>query len=207
MKVLLVNGSSHKNGTTMQAIREMVSVFEKEGVETEVIQLGGKPLADCLQCGKCRETGRCVFEDDGVNDFVEKARTADGFVFASPVYYAHPSGRILSFLDRAFFSNSSVFQFKPGAAIAVPRRGGASASFDCLNKYFGISQMPVAGSTYWNSVHGLVAEDAPKDEEGMQTMRNLARNMIWMMRCFAAGKEQGIPYPQTERGAVTNFIR
>ena len=132
MKVLLVNGSSHKNGTTMQAIREMVSVFEKEGVETEVIQLGGKPLADCLQCGKCRETGHCVFEDDGVNDFVEKARTADGFVFASPVYYAHPSGRILSFLDRAFFSNSSVFQFKPGAAIAVPRRGGASASFDCL---------------------------------------------------------------------------
>ena len=212
MKVLLVNGSSHAHGTTMVALEEMIRVFEAEEIETEVIQLGGKPLADCLQCNACQKTGRCVIEDDGVNEFVTKAREADGFVFASPVYYAHPSGRIFSFLDRAFYSNGragqpDAFRFKPGAAVAVARRGGNSASFDALNKYFGISQMPVAGSTYWNMVHGAVAGDAPQDAEGMQTMRNLARNMIWMMRCFEAGKRQGVPYPQTEKGANTNFIR
>ena len=212
MKVLLVNGSSHAHGTTMAALEEMIRVFEAEEIETEVIQLGGKPLADCLQCNACQKTGRCVIEDDGVNEFVTKAREADGFVFASPVYYAHPSGRIFSFLDRAFYSNGragqpDAFRFKPGGAVAVARRGGNSASFDALNKYFGISQMPVAGSTYWNMVHGAVAGDAPQDAEGMQTMRNLARNMIWMMRCFEAGKRQGVPYPQTEKGANTNFIR
>ena len=209
MKVMLVNGSSHVHGTTMKALEEMIKVFEAEGVETEVIQLGGKPLADCLQCGVCRKTGKCVIQDDGVNEFVEKAREADGFVFATPVYYAHPSGRIFSFLDRAFFSNQrpDTFAFKPGAAVAIARRGGTTASLDALNKYFGISQMPTAGSTYWNMVHGMVAEDAPEDEEGMQTMRNLARNMVWMMRCFEEGKKNGIPYPQTESGAYTNFVR
>ena len=150
--------------------------------------------------------------DDEVNRFVERAFDADGFVFASPVYYAHPSGRLYSFLDRVFFSSScadgsAAFRFKPGAAIAVARRGGTSATFDGINKYFGISQMPVAGSTYWNMVHGLRSDDAPKDEEGMQTMRNLARNMIWMMRCFKAGKDAGIPYPDSESGAMTNFIK
>ena len=167
---------------------------------------------NCLQCGACARSGKCVFADDGVNEFVEKAREADGFVFATPVYYAHPSGRIFSFLDRAFYSNGragmpDAFRFKPGASVAVARRGGISASFDALNKYFGISQMPVAGSTYWNMVHGAVAEDAPQDEEGMQTLRNLARNMIWMMRCFAVGKEQGVPYPETEKKVSTNFVR
>ena len=135
----------------------------------------------------------------------------DGFIFATPVYYAHPSGRILSFLDRVFFSAESVkpnpFAFKPGASIAVARRGGTTASFDVLNKYFGISQMPIAGSTYWNISHGLVAEDAKQDEEGMQTMRNLARNMVWMMRSFAVAKEQGVPYPDTEKNVSTNFVR
>lgn len=212
MKVIFVNGSSHKEGTTMAAINEMIKVFSEENVETEVIQLGTKPLADCLQCNVCEKTGKCVFTDDGVNDFVEKARTADGFVFATPVYFAHPSGRIFSFLDRAFYSNGKdeiydAFQFKVGASVAVARRGGASASFDGLNKYFGIAQMPVAGSTYWNIVHGLYAEDAPKDEEGMQTVRNLARNMVWMMRCFEAGKKSGVSYPKTETNACTNFIR
>lgn len=211
MKVILINGSSHENGTTMQALNEMIKVFHEEDIDTEVIQLGGKPIADCLQCGKCQETGKCVF-NDGVNDFVEKARHADGFVFGTPTYYAHPSGRILSFLDRAFFSSGNgevydAFMFKPGAAVAIARRGGTTATFDAMNKYFGISQMPVAGSTYWNNVHGLVAEDAPQDEEGMQTMRNLARNMIWMMRCFELGKQSGIPYPATESEANTNFIR
>lgn len=207
MKVMLVNGSSHADGTTMQALKEMIKVFEQEGIETEVVQLGGKALADCLQCGHCGKTGECVFKDDGVNEFVEKAKEADGFVFGTPVYYAHPSGRILSFLDRAFYSGGKAFQFKPGAAVAVARRGGTTASLDALNKYFGISQMPVAGSTYWNLSHGAVAEDAAQDEEGMQTMRNLARNMAWMMKCFAEGKKNGIPYPETERTFRTNFVR
>lgn len=208
MKVLLVNGSSHINGTTMRALEEMVKIFDAEGVETEVIQTGSKPLADCLQCNACAKTGRCVIDDDGVNAFVEKARTADGFVFATPVYYAHPSGRIFSFLDRAFYSaDKDVFRCKPGAAVAVARRAGTTASLDALNKYFGISEMPVAGSTYWNLAHGLVAEDAPEDGEGMQTLRNLARHMVWMMRCFAAGKEAGVPLPDTERGTMTNFVR
>lgn len=208
MKVLLVNGSSHINGTTMRALEEMVKIFDAEGVETEVIQTGVKPLADCLQCNACAKTGRCVIDDDGVNAFVEKARTADGFVFATPVYYAHPSGRIFSFLDRAFYSvGKDVFRCKPGAAVAVARRAGTTASLDALNKYFGISEMPVAGSTYWNLAHGRVAEDAPEDGEGLQTLRNLARHMVWMMRCFAAGKEAGVPLPDSERDTMTNFVR
>ncbi|MGI6118945.1 MAG: flavodoxin family protein [Bilifractor sp.] len=212
MKVLLVNGSSHLHGTTMRALSEMISVFEKEGVETEVIQLGGKPLSDCLQCGGCSETGKCVIQGDGVNDFIDKAYGADGFVFASPTYYAHPSGRLFSFLDRVFNASGKdevyeAFQFKPGAAVTVARRAGTSSTLDAINKYFGIAQMPVAGSTYWNNVHGLLAEDAERDEEGLQTMRNLARNMIWMMRCFEEGKKNGVPYPQTECEYTTNFVR
>ena len=191
MKVMFVNGSSHLHGTTMAAIEEMEKVFRAEGIETEVIQIGGKPIADCLQCNVCGKTGKCVFTDDGVNEFVEKAKDADGFVFATPVYFAHPSGRIFDFLDRTFYSSN----------------GGTTASLDALNKYFGIAQMPTAGSTYWNMVHGLTAEDAPKDEEGMQTMRNLAKNMIWMMRCFEAGKKAGVLYPDTEKQFCTNFIR
>lgn len=212
MKVILVNGSSHPHGTTMRALEEMIRIFEGEGVEAEVIQLTGKPIADCIQCGKCESLGRCVFDEDGVNTFVAKAREADGFVFASPVYYAHPSGRICSFLDRAFFSSANTdgygaFRFKPGAAVAVARRGGTTASLDALNKYFGIAQMPIAGSTYWNMAHGMVATDAPHDAEGMQTLRNLARNMIWMMRCFDAGKKSGIPDPEAETDAFTCFVR
>ena len=210
MKVLLVNGSSHVHGTTAMALNEMVSIFEKEVIETEIIQTGAKPLADCLQCGACRKKGKCVIDGDGVNEFVEKAREADGFVFATPVYFAHPSGRLFSFLDRAFFSvgyEYVPFRHKPAAAVAVARRAGNTASLDAINKYFGIAQMPVAGSTYWNMVFGLTAKDAPKDAEGMQTMRNLARNMIWMMRCFAEGKKNGVPYPAFERSVMTNFIR
>lgn len=207
MKVLFVNGSGHKNGTTMTAFNDMIKVFEEAGVETEVFQLGNKPVADCMGCGACGKLGKCCIEDDQVNEFVAKAAEADGFVFGTPVYYAHPSGRVLSFLDRAFCSGSKHMAFKPGCSVAVARRGGCSASFDALNKYFGISQMPVAGSTYWNSVHGAVAEDAPKDEEGMQTMRNLARNMIWLMKSIEAGKAAGVELPATERSFKTNFVR
>lgn len=212
MKVLLVNGSGHTEGTTMQAFKEMIKVFEAEGIETEIIQTGSGPLADCAQCGACEKLGKCVIDGDGVNEFVAKAYDADGFVFGTPVYYAHPSGRLFSFLDRAFYSNASgdgckAFKFKVGASVAVARRGGLTATLDAVNKYFGISQMPTAGSTYWNMVHGIVPQDAPEDEEGMQTMRNLARNMIWMMRCFEAGKEAGVKYPETENDFVTNFVR
>lgn len=163
-------------------------------------------MRDCIGCGRCSETG-CVFTDDSVNEFIAKAKEADGFVFGTPVYYAHPSGRILSFLDRVFYSGKGAFAYKPGASVTVARRGGNSASFDCLNKYFGISQMPIAGSTYWNMVHGRIPGEARLDAEGLQTMRNLARNMAWMLKCFEKGRESGILLPAAERGDTTNFIR
>lgn len=206
MKVLMVNGSSHAKGNTYRALLEIGKQLEAEGIGYEIFQLGGGPVRDCIGCGKCSENG-CVFNDDKVNEFVAMAKDADGFVFGTPVYYAHPSGRVLSFLDRVFYSSGKAFAFKPGASVAVARRGGTSASFDVLNKYFGISQMPVAGSTYWNLVHGCTEGEAEMDAEGMQTMRNLARNMAWMLKCFEAGKEKGIALPETERSARTNFIR
>lgn len=206
MKVLMLNGSAHKNGTTYTALTEIGKTLEQEGIQYEIFQMGGEPIRDCIGCGQCSERG-CVFGDDKVNEFVAKAKEADGFIFGTPVYYAHPSGRILSFLDRVFYSSGRVFAFKPAAAVAVARRGGTSASLDVLNKYFGISQMPTVGSTYWNMVHGANGEDAKLDGEGMQTMRNVAHNMAWMLKCFRAGRENGIPLPETERGERTNFIR
>ena len=206
MHVLMLNGSSKSKGNTYTALLEVGKQLEKEGITYEIVQMGADPVRDCIGCGNCNEKG-CIFTDDAVNEFIAKAKEADGFVFGTPVYYAHPSGRILSFLDRVFYSSSSVFRFKPGASVAVARRGGTSASFDCLNKYFGISQMPVAGSTYWNSVHGAIPGEAQMDAEGLQTMRNLARNLAWMMKCFDAGKKQGIALPDTESGNRTNFIR
>lgn len=206
MKVLMLNGSAHTAGTTYTALEEIGKTLQQEGIAYEIFQIGGEAVRDCIGCGQCSEKG-CVFEDDRVNEFVAKAKEADGFVFGTPVYYAHPSGRILSFLDRVFYSSSKAFMYKPGAAVAVARRGGTTASFDVLNKYFGISQMPTTGSTYWNVAHGSNGEDAKKDEEGMQTMRNVAHNMAWMLKCFAAGKENGVELPKTERGSRTNFIR
>ena len=190
MKVLMLNGSPKANGNTNAALLEVGRTLENEGIG----------------CGQCSEKG-CAFNDDDVNEFIAKAKEADGFVFGTPVYYAHPSGRILSFLDRAFYAGGAAFRFKPGASVAVARRGGSSASFDCLNKYFGIAQMPVVGSTYWNMVYGRVPGEAGQDLEGMQTMQNLAKNMAWMMKCFEAGKEKGILPPTAERTHMTNFIR
>ena len=206
MKVLMLNGSSNQNGTTFTALTEIGKTLEQEGIEYEIFQIGGGPVRDCIGCGQCSEKG-CVFSDDGVNEFVAKAKEADGFIFGAPVYYAHPSGRIQSFLDRVFYSSGAAFTYKPAAAVAVARRGGSSASLDVLNKYFGISQMPTVGSTYWNMVYGANGEDALKDGEGLQTMRNVAHNMAWMLKCFEAGKEKGIELPKTERGERTNFIR
>lgn len=206
MKVLMLNGSPNETGNTYNALLEIGRQLEKEGIDYEIFQIGGKPVRDCIGCGQCSEQ-ECVFNDDAVNEFVCKAKEADGFVFGTPVYYAHPSGRILSFLDRAFYSGSRYFAHKPGASVAVARRGGTTASFDVLNKYFGISQMPVAGSTYWNIAHGRTPGEVTQDEEGMQTMRNLARNMAWMIKCFDAGKKAGIETPEAERNYRTNFIR
>lgn len=206
MKVLMLNGSAKANGNTYRSLLEVGKQLEKEGIEYEIFQIGGEPVRDCLGCGQCSEKG-CVFDDDKVNEFTAKAKEADGFVFGTPVYYAHPSGRIMAFLDRAFYSSGASFAFKPGASVAVARRGGTTASFDAMNKYFGICQMPVVGSTYWNQVHGAVPGEAEEDAEGLQTMRNLARNMAWMLKCFEAGKVAGVALPQTERDYKTNFIR
>lgn len=206
MKVLMLNGSSHINGTTMAALTEVGKALEEDGIEYEIFQIGGGSIADCLGCGQCTENG-CIFSDDAVNAFVEKAKAADGYIFGTPVYYAHPSGRIQSFLDRVFYSSGKHFAHKPGASVAVARRGGTATTFDVLNKYFGITQMITVGSTYWNQVHGRNAEDAAKDLEGMQTMRNLGHNMAWVLKCLEAGKEKGLVPPTADRSNQTNFIR
>ena len=207
MKVLMINGSPHENGCTMTALSEIARVLKAEGVDSEIIQLGKGPIRDCIACGGCRGKGRCVFADDAANEVLEKAETSDGFIFGSPVYYAHPSGRILSLLDRVFYAGSSAFAHKPGAAVVSARRGGTTASFDVLNKYFGISQMPVVGSTYWNMVHGNSPEEVMQDQEGLQVMRNLGRNMAWLLKCIELGRENGLPAPEAEHVYSTNFIR
>lgn len=206
MKVLMLNGSSKNNGNTFAALNEIGKQLNDEGIEYEIFQIGTKPVRDCIGCGQCSEEG-CAFTDDDVNTFIAKAKEADGFIFGTPVYYAHPSGRILSFLDRVFYSSAKVFKFKPGAAIAIARRGGNSATIDCLSKYFGIAEMPVPGSTYWNIVYGRTIGDAEQDLEGMQTMRNLAKNMAWMLKCFELGKNNGIALPDTKVEFRTNVIR
>lgn len=206
MKVLMLNGSANAKGNTYTALEEIGKQLEKEGVDYEIFQIGADPVRDCIGCGQCTESG-CIFTEDRVNDFIAKAKEADGFVFGTPVYYAHPSGRIQAFLDRVFYSSGRAFSFKPGASVAVARRGGTTASFDVLNKYFGISQMSVVGSTYWNNVHGAAQGEAAQDAEGLQTMRNLARNMAWMLKCLETGKEAGVALPETERTYKTNYIR
>lgn len=208
MKVLLVNGSSNAKGCTYTALSEMVKVFAEAGVETEIVQLGKAPIRDCIGCAACRKLeNQCVFKDDIVNELIEKIADADGLVVGSPVYYAHPSGRVLSVLDRVFYAGSAAFAHKPGMAIASARRGGTTATFDVLNKYFTIAQMPVVSSTYWNMVHGTKPEDVLQDAEGLQTMRNAASNMIWMLKCIEAGKSAGFEPPKADKTNRTNFIR
>ena len=206
MKVLMLNGSAKANGNTYTALNEIGKQLNAEGIDYEIFQLGGNPIRDCIGCGQW--TDNCfVFTDDDVNAFIAKAKEADGFIFGTPVYYAHPSGIILSFLDREFYSSGYVFKHKPGAAVAVARRGGNSASFDCLNKYFGITEMPVPGSTYWNITYGRTPGESAQDLEGMQTMRNLAKNMAWMLKCFELGKNNGIALPDSAVVDRTHFIR
>ncbi len=209
MKVLMLNGSPHEHGCTDTALREVASALTQEGVESEIVWIGKGPIRDCTACGACRKLdGRCVFGDDLVNEVREKARAADGFVFGSPVYYAHPSGAVLSFLDRLFYAaEPDVFSFKPGAAVVSARRGGTTASFDVLNKYFTISRMPIVSSQYWNMVHGNSPDEVRQDLEGLQTMRTLGRNIAWLLKCIEAGKAAGIPMPEREPFQRTNFIR
>lgn len=205
MKVILTNGSSRKDGCTNAALCEVERALREEGIETEQYFIGNKPLPDCIACGKCQAAGCCTF-DDGVNEFVEKARGADGFVFGSPVYYAHPSGRLLSFMDRAFYSGGSAFAFKPAAAVLSARRAGTTASFDVINKYFTIASMPVVSSTYWNHVYGKEAVEVQEDKEGLMTMYNIGKNMAWMLKCIELGKQNGLEHPENKK-VLTNFTR
>ncbi|MBV7275121.1 flavodoxin family protein [Clostridiaceae bacterium UIB06] len=207
MKVLLINGSPKINGCTYTALAEVAKELEINGIETEIFHVGSKPIRGCMACGGCSKTdGLCVFNDDTVNIALEKAKTVDGFVFGSPVHYASASGQITSFLDRFFYAGN-VFQYKPGAAIVSCRRGGSTAAFEQLNKYFTISNMPIVSSQYWNMVHGNTPEEVKQDLEGMQTMRTLGKNMAWLLNCIQAGKETGVKLPDKEPRAVTNFIR
>lgn len=207
MKVLMINGSPHSKGCTFTALDEIAQQLTKEGIESEILQLGTGPIRDCIACGSCAELdGQCVFGDDMVNEIITKAADADGFIFGTPVYYAHPSGRILSALDRVFYAGSKAFAHKPAAAIASARRAGTTASVDVLNKYFTINQMPIVASTYWNMVHGNTPDEVRQDLEGLQTMRNIASNMAWLLRCIEAGRAAGIKAPKNPKVA-TNFIR
>ena len=205
MKVLLINGSPNVSGNTARAMEEMIKVFHEEGVETELIHVGNKEVRGCCACQSCYKTKQCVF-DDMVNEVAKKFEECDGMVVGSPVYYASANGTLTAFLDRLFYSTRFDKRMKVGASIAVARRGGCSATFDQLNKYFTISGMPLASSQYWNSVHGAVAGQAEQDLEGMQTMRTLAHNMSFLMKSIELGKEK-FGLPEKEKGQYTNFIR
>ena len=204
-KILLINGSPNEKGCTYTALCEIADTLAKNDVESEILYLGKKPVAGCIACGKCFQTGRCVF-DDKVNEVLEKLDEYDGIVFGSPVYYAGPTGQLCAFLDRLFFCSERRMAGKLGAAVVSCRRGGASAAFDRLNKYFTICNMTVVGSQYWNQVHGFTPEDVRKDEEGLQTMRTLAQNIAWLLKNRDAGKAQGISAPVYEARINTNFI-
>lgn len=204
-KVLLINGSPHEHGCTYTALKEMADTFEKCGVEHEILYLGRAPVAGCIACGGCRDTGKCVFADK-VNEVLEKIGEYDGIVVGSPVYYAGPAGQLCAFLDRLFYASRGRMEGKLAASVVSCRRGGASAAFDRLNKYFGISNMHVVGSQYWNQVHGYTPEDVRQDKEGLQTMRTLAQNMAWLLKNIEAGSAAGIPAPAYEERVVTNFI-
>lgn len=205
MKVLIINGSPRLNGNTSIALGEMVSVFRAEGVETDVVQIGNKDIRGCIACGSCGKTGKCVF-DDIVNELATKFAEADGLVIASPVYYASANATLIACLDRLFFSTGFDKTMKVGASVVVARRGGCSATFDELNKYFTISGMPVVSSQYWNSVHGREPGQAEQDFEGLQTMRTLARNMTFLIKSIALGKEK-YGLPEKEEWQPTHFIR
>lgn len=204
MKVLLVNGSPHKEGCTYTALSEVAGELQKNGIDTEFFHIGMKPVHGCIACGRCEILERCAIEDDACNDLIKQILAADGIVVGSPVYYAGPNGALCALLDRVFFASSHKFATKPAAAVVSCRRGGSTAAFDRLNKYFTISRMPVVSSQYWNMVHGMSPEEVRRDLEGMQIMRTLGRNMAWMLKSIRDGKQPG---PEMEPWTMTNFIR
>lgn len=204
MKVLLVNGSFHEKGCTYTALCEVAKALNANGIQTEIYQIGNA-TSGCRGCRACKKLGKCVI-GDGVNEFVEKAANFDGFVFGSPVYYASAAGALVGFMDRAFYSGGRNFTYKPAAAVVSCRRAGASTTFDVINKYFTINNMPVVGSNYWNEIHGNTAEEAAQDEEGLQTMRVLGNNMAWLLKCIELGKLEGLE-PVKEKKVMMNFIR
>lgn len=213
MKVLLVNGSPHKAGCTNRALEEVARTLGEGGVDTETVWIGARPVGGCTACGACAKLGRCAFgNDDGVNDFLARAAGADGFVFGAPVHYGRAGASLLGFMDRVFYANGSagqpnVLAFKPAAAVTSARRAGTTSALADIEKYFTISQMPIVSSRYWNMVHGKSAEEVEKDEEGLWTMRQLGRNMAWMLRCIEAGRAAGVGLPEGEQGVWTNFVR
>ena len=201
MKVLMLNGSPHENGCVFTALSEVAGELEKYGIQSEIFQLGKKPVMGCISCGACFKTGKCFYGDDGVNECTEKLREADAFIVGSPVYYAGPNGALCAFLDRLFYGKSKNYAGKPAACVVNCRRGGASAAFDRLNKYFTIANMPVIPSQYWNSTHGRTPEQVRRDFEGMQTMRTLAKNTAWMLQSLS-----GKPHPEYDKQIYTDFI-
>ena len=206
MKATLINGSPHEKGCTYTTLTEIQKTLEKNQIETEIFWIGNKPISGCLGCGNCIKTGKC-FMDDKVNEFLEKVPQTDGFVFGTPVHFASGSGMITSFMDRIFYGRRELFKNKLATAVVSCRRGGATSTFDQINKYFAMNNMPIVTSQYWNMVHGSKPEDVLKDEEGMQTMRTLANNMSWLLKCIEAGKKSGIKEPENEKIIQTNFIR
>lgn len=211
MKVLLVNGSPHKNGCTNRALEEVAATLQKEGIETEMFWIGNKPIGGCIACKRCVQTGKCVF-DDIVNTCREKAYEADGFVFGTPVHYGAASGNMTAFMDRLFYSElggnqNKAFYLKPAAAVISARRAGTTATFDQMNKYFTIQEMPIVSSRYWNMVHGAVPEQVEEDLEGLYTMRVLGRNMAYLLKCQEAAKKAGVALPEREPAIFTNFVR
>ena len=206
MKVLLVNGGPHEKGCTYTALEEVSNTLQKNGIETEIMWLGINPIAGCIGCNACLKTGKC-FRGDIVNEFLEKAKETDGFVFGTPVHFASMSGALTSFMDRVFYGRGELFKNKPACGVMSCRRGGASATFDEINKYFAMNNMPIVTSQYWNQVHGTNPEEVRKDEEGMQTMRTLGNNMAWLLKCIDVAKKNGVDYPENEKPVKTNFIR
>ena len=210
MKVLLVNGSPHKEGCTYTALAEVGNALNQSGIDTDIFWIGSKPLSGCIACKSCIQKNRCVF-DDAVNDFLELAGDYDGFIFGTPVHWAGASGAITSFLDRVFYADlnggGNRFLLKPAAVVMSARRAGTTATWDQVNKYFGLMQMPIITSRYWNMVHGAKPEDVKQDAEGLQTLRVLGRNMAWFLKCKEAGEKAGIQLPEQEPMTFTNFIR
>lgn len=208
MKVLLINGSPNEKGCTYTALCEVAKELENGGIKAEIFHIGKQPIRGCIDCGYCIKNngGRCTFNTDSVNVALDKAETVDGFIFGSPVHYAAISGLMTSFLDRFFYAGKS-YRYKPGAAIVSCRRGGATAAFEQMNKYFTISSMPIVSSQYWNMVHGYTPDEVRQDLEGMQTMRTLGKNMVWLLKSIEAGRNAGLKLPEREKPQITNFIR